>query len=333
MNVHRILGAPLRSVTLVVLVALSSAPIACAPSTGIAGPIATPPPTSQPSVVQSPDATAPPSGSPAPSVPNGPSTGPSATAAPPSPPPGASGTTVVRAYFVRPDERPGAFPWDLTPTLRTVPETRGVARAAMTQLLGGPGSDGGQTLIPSAVTLLDVSIDDGVATVDVSAGFAAGGTTASQIGRAAQVVYTLTQFSNVKGVLIQVEGEPVAVPDASGRTHTDPVRRADYRDLLPAIFVDRPAYGAAIGNPARVAGLANVFEATFRVRLIDAGGRTLVDRQVMASCGTGCWGTFDVTVAYAIEKAQWGTLRVYDRSAQAGSPENVVEYRVWLTPA
>ncbi|HEU4673140.1 MAG TPA: Gmad2 immunoglobulin-like domain-containing protein [Candidatus Limnocylindrales bacterium] len=98
------------------------------------------------------------------------------------------------------------------------------------------------------------------------------------------------------------------------------------------MFVDRPAYEAAIGNPARVAGLADVFEATFRVRLIDGAGRTLVDRQAMASCGSGCWGTFDVTLPYSVGAAQWGTLRVYDRSARDGSPENVNEYRVWLTP-
>ena len=32
-----------------------------------------------------------------------------------------------------------------------------------------------------------------------------------------------------------------------------PQTRADYEDQLPSIFVDRPAFGAAIGNPARIA--------------------------------------------------------------------------------
>ena len=31
-------------------------------------------------------------------------------------------------------------------------------------------------------------------------------------------------------------------------------------------------------------------------------------------------------------QAQWGTLRVYDLSAKDGTPENVTEYPVWLTP-
>ena len=79
--------------------------------------------------------------------------------------------------------------------------------------------------------------------------------------------------------------------------------------------------------------MANVFEATFRVRLLDANGAVLVDRQVMATCGTGCWGTFKVDLAvHGRRKGQYGTLRVYDRSAKDGTPENVTEYPVWLTP-
>ena len=61
-------------------------------------------------------------------------------------------------------------------------------------------------------------------------------------------------------------------------------------------------------------------------------GRTLTDERVMASCGTGCWGTFDVTIRYAVGKAGWGTLRVFEPSAQDGSPENTTESPVWLTP-
>ncbi|HEU4673139.1 MAG TPA: Gmad2 immunoglobulin-like domain-containing protein [Candidatus Limnocylindrales bacterium] len=322
-------GALARTLALIVVASLA---LACAPSSGVAGPIATPGATTQPSVVQSPDATAPTSATPGPSA-SVPASG-SAPPAQPSATPVPSGTTIVRAYLFGMDIASfGSFPYHLVPVLRTVPETKGVARAAMTQLLasGSTGLLGSQ--IPTGTSLLGISIDEsGVATVDLSSRFAGGGTASSQIARAAQVVYTLTQFSNVNGVLILVEGEPLAVPDAAGLTHTNPVRRADYRELLPAIFVDRPAYEAAIGNPARVAGLANVFEATFRVRLIDGAGRTLVDRQAMASCGSGCWGTFDVTLPYSVGAAQWGTLRVYDRSARDGSPENVNEYRVWLTP-
>jgi hypothetical protein len=146
------------------------------------------------------------------------------------------------------------------------------------------------------------------------------------------VTYTLTQFSSVDSVLFRLDGSPVTVFSGEGVVLDHAVSRADYRDQLPAIFLDRPAWGAAAGNPARVSGLANVFEATFRVQLLDGAGGILADQPVMATCGTGCWGTFGADLAYTVAKGQYGTLRVFDLSAKDGSPENVTEYRVWLTP-
>ena len=73
-------------------------------------------------------------------------------------------------------------------------------------------------------------------------------------------------------------------------------------------------------NPARITGTANVFEATFRVALLDGARKVLVDKMTMATCGTGCRGTFDVTLQYDVPKAQWGTLRVYFGSAGRRQP-------------
>ena len=61
-------------------------------------------------------------------------------------------------------------------------------------------------------------------------------------------------------------------------------------------------------------------------------GRVHRGRHVNASCGTGCWGTFDETIAYDVARAGWGTLQVYVLSAKDGSVENLTEYPVWLTP-
>ena len=75
-----------------------------------------------------------------------------------------------------------------------------------------------------------------------------------------------------------------------------------------------------------------MFEATFRVAILDAAGKTLADDQVMAACGTGCRGNFDLAIGYTVSKAQWGTLRAYDPSEKDGSPESIRDYPVWLTP-
>jgi Immunoglobulin-like domain of bacterial spore germination/Sporulation and spore germination len=248
---------------------------------------------------------------------------PSAPATSPSPSTAPGGTTIVRAYFWL-GGKPGVA--GLLATLREVPGKKAVATAAMNALLAGPtvaeSSKAISSAIPKGTQLIGLSIEGGEATVDLSSEFESGGDAAAVQTRMGQVVYTLTQFPSVKTVSIHIEG--VAPAKALGRQ--------DFVGLLPAIWVDRPAWNAAIGNPAHVTGSADVFEATFRIAILDGSGKTLADQQAMATCGTGCRGTFDTSVDYPLAKAQYGTLRVYDRSAKDGSPENVRDYRVWLTP-
>ena len=240
---------------------------------------------------------------------------------------------IVRAYYVL-DGAAGVE--GLVPTLRVVPKTSGVARAAMGALLDPEQvlDQYGQlsTAIPSGSKLLGISIKNGVATVDMSSEFESGGGSASAKFRLGQVAYTLTQFSTVRAVLFQVEGRTVTTFGSEGIVLDGPQSRKDFEDQLPSIFVDRPAFGAAANNPARIAGNSNVFEATFRIAVLDGSGKVLMDDQVTASCGTGCRGTFDLLVGYTIGKAQWGTLRVYDPSEKDGTPEDVRDYPVWLTP-
>jgi germination protein M len=270
---------------------------------------------------------------PAPSVPpvtQEPSSGPGAT-----PTPAPSGTSIVRAYFIL-DGQPGSL--GLVPTLFVVPKTQAIATAAMNALLSGaPAQRDGfepiSTAIPAGTKLLGLTIANGVATVGLSGEFAAPGRGAPSQFRLAQVVYTLTQFPTVKSVIFNVDGKVVTVFGSEGIVLNGPVGRSDYYAQLPTIFVDRPASGAALGNPGRVAGSAQgLFEATFRITLLDGSGKTIADQQAMAACMCES-GAFDVTVAYTVPKAQWGTLRVWDGSAKDGTPENVREYPVWLTPA
>ena len=259
---------------------------ACGPGTGDLGSVASPPPTSAASLdVPSPEPTGGSTQTPQP----GGTSSPSVSAVP-------GGTTTVRAYFFL-----GSFthPAGLAPVLRVIPKTQAVATAAMNALIAGMNDremaarPAMYTTVPDGTRLLGLSIVNGVATVDLSKEFEAGGGSASVLGRIAQVVFTLTQFPTVKSVSFQIDGQPVTTFSGEGIVLDHPVGRADYTGQIPAIWVDRPAWGAALGNPARVTGMANVFEATFRIMVLDAAGATLADSQAMASCGTGCWGTFD----------------------------------------
>ncbi len=241
------------------------------------------------------------------------------------------GTMVVRAYFFL-----GSFTGNagLVPVERVIPQTQAVGAAAMAALLAGPNErelgarPAMYTSVPSNTRFLGLQIADNVATVNLSSEFEAGGDTASIGGRFAQVVYTLTQFPTVTGVRFIFDG---IVPKT---VFIGVYTRANYTNALPAIFVDRPSWGGLLTNPTRIAGLANVFEATFRVAILDGSGAVLVDQQAMASCGTGCWGTFDITIPYTLpaSTSATGTVRVYDLSAKDGSREHVTDYPVLLTP-
>ncbi len=311
---------------------------ACGPATGDLGGVATPPLTEQPSLEipseePTPGTSATPGASPVSSP--GPTPGATPGTTPDVEPTPTGEKTTVRVYFFL-----GSFVDNagLVPVLREIPKTPAIGSASMVALLEGPNDDelGARpamyTAIPEGTRFLGLSIKDGVATVDLSREFESGGGSASVLGRLAQVVYTLTQFPTVKGVKFELDGEPVGAFSGEGVILDQAVDRDDYLDQLPVIFVDRPAWGGVLANPARISGVANAFEATFQVRIRNGAGRILAQKQVMATCGTGCWGTFDERIPYTVGNAGWGTLQVYELSAKDGSEVNLTEYPVWLTP-
>ena len=308
---------------------------ACGPAIGDLGSVAPPASTAEPSI-DLPSAEPTPGEVPGESPLPTPSTSPNGTPRPDATPtPTATGTTTVRAYFFL-----GSFVDNagLVPVLREVPKTQAVGAAAMRALLEGPNDaelgarPAMYTVVPEGTSFLGLRIDGGIATVNLSREFEQGGGSASVLGRLAQVVYTLTQFPTIQGVKFELDGEPVTVFSGEGVVLDQPVDRADYVDQLPAIFVDRPAWGGVLAKPARIKGMANVFEASFRLRILDGEGRSLAAKTVMATCGSGCWGTFDETLDYTVAKAGWGTLQVFVLSAKDGSRESLTEYPVWLTP-
>ncbi len=306
---------PRRAIALTAAVACLLA--ACSSPVGVAGPVPTPS-TSAPSAAPAASPIATPSASVAPT------TAPSASPA---------ATTAIRVYLFQPDTAGGDA--HLVPVTRTVPATRAVATAAVRELLSGPAPDetGLLTMIPAGSQLLGITIDGGVATVDLTGTFESGGGSASMLGRLAQLVYTATQFPTVDAVRLRLDGKPVDSIGGEGVIVGAGLGRMDATGSLPAIFVDGPTWGGVFPTPGRVTGLANVFEAQFTVQVLDGQGRVLAEAPVRASCGTGCWGTFDVTIPYRVASAQPGTLRVFDASPKDGSPVDVRDYPVQLTPA
>ncbi len=102
------------------------------------------------------------------------------------------------------------------------------------QLLAGPTAQeeaaGLRTAIPASSVVRQVSVAEGVATVDVSPEFAGVGGQ-EEIMAIAQLVLTLTA-RGVERVTIHLEGLPVALPLPNGVLVTDPVGFDDYQVLI-----------------------------------------------------------------------------------------------------
>ncbi|HEY6627422.1 MAG TPA: Gmad2 immunoglobulin-like domain-containing protein [Acidimicrobiia bacterium] len=224
----------------------------------------------------------------------------------------------------------------LVPVYREGPESDDAASDAVELLLAGPtagemaGTPAMHTAIPEGTSLLGLSVDDGVATVDLSAEFDDGGGSAGMFARLAQVVFTVTRATGVDEVTFELASEPVAVFSSEGIELSRPQIRSDYYDWLPAIFVDMPAWGEPVTSPIEVQGLSNVFEAVSQIMLTDDDGLPLFENAVMASCGTGCWGDWEASIPYEVDRHQVGALIVWEYSAKDGSRVNIREYPLLL---
>jgi hypothetical protein len=231
------------------------------------------------------------------------------------------------------DGTPGPY---LVPVFREATLSRNEAESVMTLLLAGPSSDETSgipaisTAIPPGTALLGVTVDSGIATVDLSGEYDDGGGSFGMFARLAQLVFTLTRLPDVDGVVFSIEGAPVTTFSSEGIGLDGPQGREDYFDFLPPVFVDSPAWGEPVTSPVMVSGLSNVFEATSQVMLTDDDGAPLFEDRVMATCGTGCWGEWSVKVPYTVGREQFGSLIVWEISAKDGSQVNVREYPVLL---
>jgi hypothetical protein len=218
-------------------------------------------------------------------------------------------------------------------THRTEPFTPAVGTRALEALLDGPTSaeraaDLGTT-INADTRLNGLTIDDGVATVDLDGTFVGEETPAIAVGSLSQIVFTLTQFDRIEGVVFEVDGSPLT--NFGGYEIDGAQRRANFSDQLPFILVQSPRIGERVSNPVHISGTADVFEAVVSIAILDQQGKVIASTFTMATCGTGCRGTWETDVAYDVPSTQHGMIRVYEVSAMDGSEIHVVNIPVTLT--
>jgi germination protein M len=236
-----------------------------------------------------------------------------------------AGSTVV-PYFIEGDQVAAGEP--------VVTPERGVAAAALRAVLDGPNgrelAAGLTTAVPPDTRLLDLTIADGLARVDLSGRFREGEGAPATRERLAQIVYTLTQFPAVKRVRVRIDGHTVP---ALGDVKLDRgLARADFEDQTPAILVESPGFATAVSSPFTARGTANTFEATFEWELRAASGDVLAKHFETATSGTGTRGTFSFPVTFRLNGATPGSLVVFERSAADGSRIHVRSIPLTLQP-
>jgi germination protein M len=216
-------------------------------------------------------------------------------------------TSSVLVYFLRDGKVAAAR--------RSVSYTGRVEGAAVRAVMAGPNpteSDAGlATGIGSETRLVSLAIVDGSARIALAQP-ETDEDEPSGAWAVAQIVYTLTQFPSVRGVVF-----------ADTRVPGQGLTRADMEDFTPAILVESPVVGETVTAPIRVTGTANTFEANFILRL-EARGKKLAERFVTATSGSGQRGTFDATIAAPAGTSGPVTLVAFEPSAEDGRPQNVV---------
>jgi hypothetical protein len=252
----------------------------------------------------------------------------------------------VSAYFMMASIGDGSGPF-LVPVARDITTPAAPATPTVEWLLSGPtqaevdGIPSIRSEIPAGTELLGLSVSNGVATVDLSSEFASGGGSLSMLSRVAQVVFTLTQFPTVDEVDFEIEGVPTTVLGGEGLMLDSYDTREDFLGvgLLPAIFVDSPAWSGDADNPMRIVGRTFVAGGEFVLAIVDNDGLILTEQTVVAdgsefmAPGGPLWVSFDVTVPYTVDVAQLGALIVWAESPTDGSQTNIREYPVNLVPA
>lgn len=236
---------------------------------------------------------------------------------------GGSGEIAARVYFAR-DEKVATAGRTIT--------TPAVGRRSIEALLEGPdgfeADIGMSSAIPAGTELLDIDVDDGLATVDLSGDFATGGGSLSMELRVAQVVFTLTQFDTVDTVTIMLDGQEATEGIGGEGIPATGVDRGDFENVTPFVLVESPVPGEAVTSPVTISGIANTFEANVAYDVTDPEGLIVAEGSTQATAGNGVWGDFEVTVEYQTERTGLGAVIAFQDDMESGGQRDVYEVPV-----
>lgn len=238
-----------------------------------------------------------------------------------------AGTTTVTIYYLIDSE---GRVW-LAPERHEVAAQPRIGHAALEELINGEAQDPDHfTPIPADTEIVDVTIEDGLATVDWSAEVLEASTGAESEALGIQsIVWTLTEFPTVDRVQFTVEGKAEGtasndrvIEDWWGHVglSDQPFTRAEPITVLEPITVWTPLDGAEVGTSFVVEGEASTFEANVPVRIFDANGdhvQTEVTTALEAAPGRGAF-ELEITIDDPPPSTEVWTIEAYESSPESG---------------
>jgi hypothetical protein len=235
----------------------------------------------------------------------------------------------TEVYFVQSPENSFTGNPALAPFYTTVegPEGSAVELLTLRLLTAGeltlpPGFGNG---VPDGVEFIAADVDsDGILVIDVNEAFRAGaGGLLADMTMLNQLVYTVTQNPGVTGALFRIGGQTIQDFGTDGLDISDPLTRETFRDSLNSVIITEPVIFGGDGLP-QVAGIANVFEATVSLEIVDqTSGDVVYEDFDTATCGTGCWGEFEFFLDTPALTPD-ALIRVFWHSPEDGRPSDIV---------
>ncbi len=132
----------------------------------------------------------------------------------------------VKVYFVKLNEKSEKM--YLAPVARNVPRG-GLLENTMKELIKGPTQSekkkGHLTAVPAGLRVNSIRIRNGSAEIDFNSAIEQGASGSILINRIDQIVYTATQFPNVKSVIIKINGKQKQTLGTDGLSIGGPLHR------------------------------------------------------------------------------------------------------------
>jgi hypothetical protein len=209
------------------------------------------------------------------------------------------------------------------------PQSDEPVRDAVEAMLSVPADDPDyDSLWPSGSEVLDVQVDGGTATVDLSESAAGGSAGAAfEAMSVQQLVHTVTAAdSSVQQVQLLVEGERRDTLWG----HVDlrqPVSRAPQAEVLGPVWLLTPSEGGSIARGEEFGGVATVFEATVNWQWLQ-GDKVVAEGFSTASEGAPGRGEWSSAVEVPAGNYE---LKAFESSAKDGSETFVDTKTVTVT--